>query len=199
MDKKIQKIESGIKKPTIWFGLAALIILSCVGGHLYASDYKTDELNRQMTEISSVQRSLSAKIALANEKRDLLEQKVTMLQEEIRQADDPLHGQSDPKAVGNPRIEYNLKLLQLLTGYIGGLNEKIKYFQNGYQLLDFYLQEIRDDLLMIKTLNDLEIDRLVGQINGVLDEFIPEISKPIFDTQGIMMKDIDKIWQETVR
>ncbi len=199
MDKKIQHSKSRLIKLTVCMVFAGLIILPCEGSRLYASDYKTDELNRQMTKISSVQRSLSAKIALANEKRGLLEQKVSMLQEEIRQADEPLQVQPDQKAVGNPRTEYNLKLLQLLTGYIGGLNEKIQYFQNGYQIFDFCLQEIRDDLLMIKTLNDLEIDRLMGQINGVLDEYIPEISKPIFDTQAITMKDIDKIWQETVQ
>ena len=49
---------------------------------------------------------------------------------------------------------------------------------------------------MIKTLNDMEIDKLIAQINSVLDEFFPELSKPVFDAQSIPMKDTEKIWNE---
>jgi len=52
---------------------------------------------------------------------------------------------------------------------------------------------------MIKTLNDLEIDELISQINSVLDEFIPELSPPFFDAHKIPMKDTEKIWNEIIQ
>ena len=103
------------------------------------------------------------------------------------------------KAVRNPRIEFNLKLIQLLFGYITGLTEKIGYFQNGYQTLNFFRQQAQDDLLMIKTLNDMEIDKLIAQINSVLDEFIPELGQPIFDINNIPAKNTEKIWNEIIQ
>ena len=52
---------------------------------------------------------------------------------------------------------------------------------------------------MIKTLNDMEIDELIAQINSVLDEFIPELDKPVFDTNDIPSKDTEKIWNEIIQ
>jgi len=49
---------------------------------------------------------------------------------------------------------------------------------------------------LIKTLNDLETDKLIAQINSVLDEYIPEIDKPMFDVEGISLEDTEKIWNE---
>ena len=52
---------------------------------------------------------------------------------------------------------------------------------------------------MIKTLNDLEIDKLIAQINEVLDEYIPETNKPMFDVNEVPLKNTEKIWQEIIR
>ena len=188
-----------MRKHLICISFAVLMIFILMSGLLHASDNKTSELNRKISEITSLQHSLSEKISLATEKRDLLKQKVDQLESEIKQEKDQLQVASYHEAIQSPRIEFNLKLIQLLTGYIGGLNQKIIYFQDGYQTLDFYLQQTRDDLLMIKTLDDLEIDKLIAQINTVLDEYFPEIKKPIFDTNDLPAKDIDKIWNDIVR
>jgi len=188
-----------MKKHTICFSFAALMIFILVIDLLYASETKTSELNRKIAEIKSLQYSLSEKISLATEKRDLLEQKVDTLKNEIKQEKEQLQVVSYHQAIQSPRIEFNLKLIQLLTGYISGLNQKILYFQDGYRALGFYLQQTQDDLLMIKTLKDLEIDKLIAQINSVLDEYIPEIKKPIFDTNDLPDKDIEEIWNEIAR
>jgi hypothetical protein len=87
----------------------------------------------------------------------------------------------------------------LLTGYIYGINEKISSLQNGHQTLVFFQQQAQDDLRLIKTLNDMEIDKLITQINSVLDEFFPELSEPVFDAHNIPMKDTVKIWNEILQ
>ena len=66
-------------------------------------------------------------------------------------------------------------------------------------MLDFFFQQAQDDLLMIKTLNDLEIDKLIAQINEVLDEYIPQTSKPMFDVNDVPLKDTEQIWNELIK
>ena len=188
-----------MKKHLICSSLAAMMIYLLLCGPNYASEHKTTELNRKMAEISSLQQSLLNKISLALQKRGQLKQKVAELEKEIKQEKEQLQIESYLKAIQDPRIEFNLKLIQLLFGYMTGLTDKISYFQNGYQTLDFFRQQAQDDLLMIKTLNDMEIDKLIAQINSVLDEFIPELGKPIFDTNDITAKDTEKIWNEIIQ
>ncbi len=188
-----------MKKHLICSSLAVLMIFLSLVGQIYASEQKTTELNRKMAEISSLQQGLSKKISLAMQKQEQLKQKVVELQKEIKQEKEQLQIESYLKAIRVPRIELNLKLIQLLFGYTSGITEKIRYFQNGYQTLDFLRQQTQDDLLMIKALNDMEIDKLIAHINSVLDEFIPELSKPIFDATDIASKDTQKIWNEMIQ
>ena len=60
------------------------------------------------------------------------------------------------------------------------------------------MQQAQDDLLMIKTLNDLEVDKLIAQINSALDEYTPETTKPLFDVDGVSLKDTEQIWNDIV-
>jgi len=175
---------------------AIALIIFLLSGSVYASGFKTTELNRKMAEISSLQDGLSGKIALAMDKRNLLEQKTEALQEEIRQQKEQLQIDSYQKGILTPRIDYNLKLIQLLLGYVTRLNEKILHFQNGNETLSYYLKQAQDDLLMIKTLNDLEVDKLIAQINMALDEYTPQTTKPLFDVDGVSLKDTEQIWNE---
>ena len=188
-----------MKKHLICSSLAALMIYLLLCGPNDASEHKSTELNRKMAEISSLQQSLSQKISLAMQKQEQLKQKVDELEKEIKQAKEQLQIESYLKAIRNPRIEFNLKLIQLLFGYITGLTDKISYFHNGYQTLDFFRQQAQDDLLMIKILNDMEIDTLIAQINSVLDEFIPELGNPLFDTNGMPPKNTEMIWNEIIQ
>jgi hypothetical protein len=172
------------------------LIIFFLGGTVSATGYKTTELNRKMAEISSLQHSLSERIALAMTKKEQLKQKTESLKQEIRQEKEQMQIESYYKAALIPRIDYNLKLIQLLLGYTTRLKEKIVYFQNGHDTLDFYFQQAQDDLLMIKTLNDLEVDKLITLINSALDEYTPETTKPLFDVDGVPMKDTEQIWND---
>jgi hypothetical protein len=176
--------------------VALICFLFC--GTVSATGYKTTELNRKIAEITSLQGSLSGKIALAMEKKKQLEQKTETLEEEIKQEKEQLQIKSYQRAVLTPRIGYNLKLIQLLLGYVARLNEKISYFQNGHETLGYYFQQAQDDLLLIKTLNDLEVEKLIAQINSVLDEYTSEITKPLFDVDSVALKNTEQIWNDIV-
>ena len=188
-----------MKKHSISISLTSLMIYLLFCGASFASEHKTSQLHRKMAEISSLQQKLSQKISLAMQKQEQLNQKVGELEKEIKLENEQLQIKSYPKAIHNPRIEFDLKLIQLLIGYKYRINEKIRSFQDGYQTLVFFQQQVQDDLRMIKTLNDMEIDKLITQINSVLDEFFPELGKPVFDAQKIPMKDTEKIWNEIIQ
>jgi chromosome segregation ATPase len=176
---------------------AAAVCMAWLCWTLDANGLKTTELNRKMSEISSLQQILAAKIALAAEKRALMQQKVLELEDEIKSCRNQFKNPSFQMAIQNPRIDYNLQLMQQLLGYISRLNERIRYYENGRETLAFFFQQAEDDLMMIKTLNDLETDKLVSQINEILDEYIPESNKPMFDVNDIPLKDTEEIWRET--
>ena len=188
-----------MKPQLIYRSLAALMMYFLLCGPNYASEHKTVELNRKMDEISSLQVSLSQKISLVMQKQKELEQQVHELEKEIKQKKERLQIDSYLMASRIPRIKLNLQLIQLLIGYLSGLKNRIGYFQNGYQTLDFFRQQIQDDLLMIKTLNDMEVDTLITQINSVLDEFIPELSRPIFDVNEITSEETERIWDGIIQ
>jgi hypothetical protein len=179
------------------YALIGLVILF-VGGNAFAKGYKTTELNRKMAEISSLQQGLTEKLALAMDKKKQLELKTEALKDEIRQENSQLPVDSYQKAVLTPRIVYNLKLIQLLLGYVSSLDDKILYLQNGHETLRFYLQQAQDDLLMIQTLNDLEVDKLIAKINLTLDKYSPETAGPLFDADSVPLKDTEQIWREIV-
>ena len=178
----------------------AAMIIGLLGlGSVYATGDKSTELKLKMTEISTLQQNLTGKIAQAMEKKEQLEQKNQELRSEVRDQKKQFKIETYQSAVTNARIDYNLKLIQLLLGYIDRLNNKIVYFKTGHDMLNFYFLQAQDDLLMIKTLNDLEIDKLIAQINEVLDEYIPQTSKPMFDVNDVPLKDTRQIWNEIIK
>jgi hypothetical protein len=180
--------------------IGAIIIISFWGfGSVYGTGNKSTELKLKLDEITDLQQSLSGKIELASEKKLQLEQKTETLKREIIDQKDELQIDNYQRAILNPRIDYNLKLIQLLNGYISRLKDKITYFQIGQDTLSFFYRQAQDDLLMIKTLNDLEIDKLIAQINDVLDEYIPETGKPLFDVNDVPLQDTRQIWDEIAR
>jgi hypothetical protein len=180
--------------------IGALMIISLWGlGSVYGTGNKSTELKLKLDEIAALQQKLNEKIELASEKKEQLRQKTLELRKEIVNQKDGLKIDTYQRAVLDPRIDFNLKLIQLLQGYITRLNDKIRYFQIGQDTLNFFYRQAQDDLLMIKTLNDLEIDKLVAEINGVLDEYIPETGNPLFDVNDIPLEDTRHIWNEIAR
>ena len=163
---------------------------------LFAESPKTEALEKKIDEISSLRARIVDKIDQAIEMRSRLEHHLTELRDEIRSEQDRCEIYSHPEALQNLRIRYNLDLIQLLQAYVQQLNERIIYFQNGNEHLKFFTQQIKDDIAIISTLKDMEIDNLTERINRVLDEFIPETKKPVFNVSDIQVLPVECIWDE---
>jgi len=186
-----------IKKSNYIFAISAiLLVLFC--STVQGRSYKASELSQKMAEISSLQQHLSNKIALAIDMTQQLHIRMSELKEEIKEEKERLQIDSFEKAILVARIDYDLKLVQQLDGYIMILNEKIVFFQIGRETLNFYFQQVQDDMMMIKTLDDLEIDKLIAQINMVLEEYTPETSGPMIDVNDVPLQNMEKIWNAVI-
>jgi len=179
---------------TVFFSILALLVSFNLAS---ASGQKTESLEQKIYEISSLRAKIIDKIDQAVEMRTRLEHELAGLQGEIRseQIRSGIFSQLD--AMQNLRIQYNLSLIQVLQAYVKRLNDRIAYFQKGNEHLRFLIDQIKDDIALINTLKDMEIDNLNGRINRVLDEFIPETEKQIFNVTGIRMLPIERVWADT--
>ena len=176
--------------------ILSILVLLISFNPLSAESLKTETLEKKIYEISSLRAKIVDKIDQAVEMRIRLERHLAELQEEIQSERSRLGIYSHTQALQNLRIRYNLNLIQVLQAYELRLNERIDYFQNGNEHLKFFVQQIKDDMAIISTLKDLEIDNLMDRINRVLDELITETKKPVFNVSDIRMLPIECIWDE---
>ncbi len=163
-----------------------------------ASDPKTLELNRKLSEISALQHGLSDRIAVAVKMRDQLQKQIDELTKEILRIRDNRQLKSYQSATKHPRIRYNIKLIHQLSVYVHRLDKRMTYFESGNETLTFLHQQVVDDLQLIRTLNDMQVDELINKINTVLDEYFPETKKNIITVENIQAGNPEKIWMEFI-
>lgn len=161
-----------------------------------SADLKTNALEQKINEISTLRARLIDKIDQAVEMRRHLEDRLAELRGEIRTEQMRAEIYSRQAALQNLRIHYNLSLIQTLQAYINLLNERIDYFQTGNERLNFLIDQIHDDLAIINILKDMEIKNLIDRVNLVVDEFMPETQKQIFNAVHIRVLPIEYLWEE---
>ncbi len=171
----------------------ALLILS---SPTFAERIKKSTLEQKIFEISALKASVIDKIDQALQMRTDLQPQLNNLRDEIRTEQIISNIDSHQKALQNTRIRNNLFLIQQLKAYLDRLDSRIAYFQTGKARLKFFIRQIKDDMALIHTLKDMEIEKLLVRIDGVLDEFIPETNKQIFNAADIHPAPIELIWDE---
>lgn len=185
-----------MKKIDIGRSILAAMILLLSFGPAGGDTLKTGSLEQKIYEISVLRAKMSDKIDQAIEVRTLLEHRFAELRDEIRAEQIRFQIHSPQQALQNPRIRYNLSIIRILRAYTDRLNERIDYFQTGNERLRFMIDQINDDIAIINTLEDMEIENLINGIDRLLDEFIPETEKPLFDAADIFFEPGERIWNE---
>jgi len=180
--------------PAIW--IVSILMLLIIADPASANKSKTQDLEQKIYEISSLRAKIIDKIDQAVEMQARLERQLTELQEEIRSEKIRAGIYSYQEAMQNLRIRYNLSLIQVLQAYVEKLDERIAYFQNGNEHLKFLVHQIKDDMAIINVLKNMEIEHLNDRVNRVLDEFIFETKKPVFDVIDIRKMPIQQIWEQ---
>ena len=179
-------------------GILALLVLSILSSPAAASSLKTAALEQKVIEIAALRVKIIDKIDQGIEMRIFLQKRLNELRDEINEEQNFFGINAHEAPLENLRINYNLNLIRHLRAYIDQLDERIAYFETGNERLKFYLRQIKDDMAIINTLKDLEIENLIGQIDTVLDEFIPETKKKIFDASDIRLMPTEQAWSEII-
>lgn len=164
-----------------------------------ASSPKPTELKRKINEMSSLRRTVENRVDIAVKTREQLQKQIDELANEINRELDSRVINSYSMAVKVPRINYNIKLIQQLLAYIDRLDQREQYFRIGSETLEYLNQQVNDDLNLIRTLNDMEVDELIDRINAVLDEYIPETQRPLFSVDNIQCRPAEEIWRGIVK
>ena len=180
----------------VGIGLLLLANAAIVAG---ASHPKVEELNRKITEMASLQRLVANQIDIAVQTREQLQNQIDELVNEINQEMISRQIDTYPAVEKIARVKYNVKLIQLLSAYIDRLNQREQYFRSGNDTLEHFQQQVNDDLQLLRTLNDMQVDELIYEINTVLDEYIPETQKPTFTVEDVRREPPEKIWSEIVK
>jgi hypothetical protein len=175
--------------------LTAMILLLSIGS-IGASSLKTRSLEQKIYEISVLRAKMMDKIDLAVEIRTRLEQRFAELRDEIRAEQTRIVIHSRQQALQNLRIRHNLDLIRVILAYTNRLNQRIDYFQTGNERLRFMVDQINDDIAIINTLEDMEIENFISRIDRLLDEFTLEAKKRLFEATDIQLEPIDHIWNE---
>jgi hypothetical protein len=72
----------------------------------------------------------------------------------------------------------------------------MEYFRGANQLLNFYARQARDDLLMLKTLQDADISGLMNKIAAAKNEFEIMLNKPLFVASEPYPRSMEMIWND---
>ena len=195
--KEIEGIRVMLKQG-LYTGVSVLIAWLFFGGLCMGADFKSAELQRKAEEIASLRITLSDKVGQAEAMRQELAALMDGYAAEIRHEKNRWRYASYRNAVGNPRIAYDLQLLQQLQAYVSELDRRIAYFRQAGQVLEHYFRQINDDLMMIRTLDDFTVDQLISKINDALDEYVPATIKKTVHVDRLQLKDPEIIWQEIV-
>ena len=183
-------------KTFIQNGVLATMTLLILSSPISAERIKKSTLEQKIFEISALKAGVIDKIDQALQMRTDLQQQLNNLRDEIRNEQILSNIDSHRKALQNTRIRNNLYLIQQLKAYLDRLDSRIAYFQTGKARLKFFIHQIKDDMALIHTLKDMEIEKLLARIDAVLDEFIPETNKQIFNAADIHPSPIELIWDE---
>jgi len=102
-------------------------------------------------------------------------------------------------AIREPRIKYNLSLIQQIIGLIAAFDKKIIYYKIGNDKLKYLHSQADDDLQIVTTLSDMRIEALTSQIEQVINTYLPEAHKVIIDPSMVQFQKIESIWTKIVK
>ena len=176
-----------------------LIMVLLIPGTILATNSKTSALRSKMAEISSLRQKVMERKTQASKLCEQLKKRIKELEKEIKGQRRGTTINSFQEAIRNPRINYNIKLIQKILSYISKLKEKIQFFNIASEELAFLYQMAEDDLRILETLNDMKIEKVIDQIDKTSSKYQSEARRLVIDSDGIVLNPPKKIWERIMR
>jgi chromosome segregation ATPase len=180
----------------IWCFIVITFGVSAAVSFTDAANPKTLELQRKIADITKLRAAISAKIDTAQQMREHLKRQIEELRSEILAEKANTSLKSYVEANRHYRIKYDLLLIRRFQAYADAFDARIRYFEDGNETLRYLMQRVRDDIKIIETLEDMQVDELIARINRVLDELTPATTKPFIDATQLTFFSAEKIWDE---
>lgn len=175
-----------------------LTILLLLPGNILANNFKLSDLTNKMTEISSLRDKIIHRQAQASRLIKQLSLTMVELKEEIKREERKLTTTTCQEAIRNPRVGYNIKLIQQILVYTSRLSGKVQYLDIASEELAFLYQQAEDDLKILETLSDMKIEKLMGQINQTIHKYQSEANGLSIDVNGIALSPPEEIWNSII-
>jgi hypothetical protein len=177
------------------------ITLLCIGFWTSAAcaGSEADELRRKIADIGLLKEQLSDRIQQAESVLAELLTQQRNLAAELRLLHKSYNFKSYQQVRKFDRAHYNIELLRSLTAYAEAFTQKIQYYHSGYDKLTYLRQLAEDDIKMINTMNDFEIDALTTQISLVINTYLREAHVVQIDPEKIELDSSESIWNKIVQ
>jgi len=182
------------KKLTGW----AVTMILCLG--VWDSAFgavnmvKLDLLQQRITEIQALQTRMDEIRGQAVALQSTLHGKVDAYSKEIRKERDARALKNYRQAIKVYRVRNNLKLVQQITAYLAAVSERIAFFEEGREQVDFLYQQAQDDLKMVQTLSDMEITGFIDRMDQVLARYQKAVNSSLFDIEKIQQAELEALW-----
>ncbi|MCX6745289.1 MAG: hypothetical protein NTX82_07260 [Candidatus Parcubacteria bacterium] len=153
------------------------------------------KIEKKVKELNDLYIRLSQKqTEVANLQADY-QRSIKALEKEIHQDKRKYNISTYAQASQNSRISYDLSLIQRKQAYITKLDEVAQRLQTGTLELEFLRRQSEDDLKMVKVMDKEQIDQLAGQINTVIEKYLPDSGKLVIQVDENSLESPEQIWQ----
>ena len=130
---------------------------------------KTDLLKDKLAAMETLRGQIGLKLIEASAIRNRLQGAIDPLMQETKTLIKQHRLTEFPQTGAYPQIKYGLKTLAYLQGYFQAIQQAIAHFRQVDHELQYLIQQVRDDLRIISTLNDFTIDSLIAKIDRSLN------------------------------
>lgn len=182
----------------IGYTLVCLLLISYAASTANAES-KAEELQRKIADIGLLKDQLSDRKKQAESVLAELLSQQQALASEVRLLQKSYDFKSYQQVQEFDRARHNIELLRTITAYVEAFTRKIRFYQSGHDKLTYLHQMAEDDIKMISTLSDFEIDALTTQISLVINRYLRDAHIIQIDPDKIDLAPPDKIWQKIVK
>ncbi len=181
-------------RTTVLVTLAAVLVAV---GVCAADAGKPAELQRALADIRRAEHGVQTRISQAVELRTRLRQEGEGLKAEIRDAQRRRPVQSYPGALQIPRVDYNLRLLQRVGGYVEQIDARIAELQTIAACFERHREQIRDESRLLQTLKDADISQLMRQVAATVEQAAIRCASPLIHLPAAQ-RPMEAVWADVV-
>ena len=179
--------------------LIAVVMMCFLSMHIAAQDAcasaKAEELRRKIADIGLLKQQLSDRQRQVETVLEELMVQQRDLAAEVHLLQKSFGFSSYEQARRIDRAYYNIELLRTITAYINTFSEKIRIYKAGCDKLAYLHQLANDDIKMINTLSDFQIDALTTQISLVINRYLAEAHIVQIDPEKITPLPAAIVWE----